>query len=876
MQRREYKKITGLTLTSLALSGLMPLSLPTASASSLLEEVVVTAQKREENLQDVPISIAAFSGDALKEMGASTISDLGKATAGVEMNNESVTQPTYNIRGIQTADFTVGSDPAVAVYMDGVYSGRGAGAELSFDDVERIEILKGPQGTLFGRNATGGAIHVITKKPSFETETTLGATLGDYGRTDLEGSTTGPLTETLAYRLSATSNYRDGFQHNQAGNDQSGVDSKSVRGSLLWTPNDDLEVIVRAEYNDLNQNSGTVHTTTESVYNAGNSDGNLDLYGDVSMDGDNIEERDLFGTSMEVNYHFNDMTFTSITSYRSMNVNFLNDEDGSSDPSHLFHTENIDDQDQITQEFRLTGEQDKLKWTLGMGYSIEHVDHTTVAEFNYSTFENFALYEGLKGDPNALAALGITAADLGLDASSGEHQVAEVINGARSQLQASGLEGITISNFLASLYAAQDDFSGGLGGSGNYGALHGLSAGGGCGALAPNSGSIGEAADNSSLTSAMICGIFPQVSAQITNNPFDSWFEDIRNTGTYQSSAIYGDFTYSLTEKMNLSAGLRYTYDKKEFTVDTGYRSENTFLNTIAALGGNAQPLGLAYYNGGLDLEYIRQTQNEDWEAISGRFVLDYFLNDDSMMYASVATGFKSGGFNSLSFAPGIEPSFPQEEVTNYELGYKGDWLEGKVRLNAAAYFYEYENLQELELVGQPIPSYNLRTADAEGTGFDIDVLWSVTENLFIATNYSFLDTEYTAYQVLEAAGETAADDKTGKPRSSTPKNKFNLMAEYTFDLGAQGDLALRADYNWTDERLEQLQDEDIDAYYLINTRATLTSADDTWSVALWVQNLTDQKINGSFTGPASAIGSHTMWRYPPRMMGIDLSMRFE
>jgi len=876
MPRREYKKLTGLTLTSLALSALLPLNMPTASASSLLEEVVVTAQKREENLQDVPISIAAFSGDALKEMGADTISDLGKATAGVEMNNETVTQPVYNIRGIQTADFTVGSDPAVAVYIDGVYSGRGAGAEMSFDDVQRVEILKGPQGTLYGRNATGGAIHIITKKPDFEAETNLGLTVGDYGRIDLEGSTTGPLTETLAYRVSATSSRRDGFQSNQNGPDQSGIDSKSFRGSLLWTPSDDLEVILRAEYSDLNQNSGGVHTTTESVYNAGNTDGNLDIFGDVSFDGQNTEERDMFGSSVEVNYHMDDMTLTSITAYRSMNVGFLNDEDGSSDPGHLFHSDGIDDQDQMSQEFRLTGEQGKLKWTVGLGYSVEHVDHTTIAEFNYSTFENFAIYEGLRGDPNALAALGITAADLGIDADSGDQAIAEVINGARAQIHNNGLDGITISNFLADLYSKQADPTGGAGGSGNYGALHGLDARGGCGGLAPISGSIGEVADNSSLTNAMICGIFPQVSSQITNNGMDRWIEDVRNTGTYQSSAIYGDFTYALTEKMNISAGLRYTYDKKEFTVDTGYRAENSFLNATAAQGGGAQPLGLAFYNGGLDLQYVRQTQQEDWEAISGRFVVDYFLSDDSMMYGSIATGFKSGGFNSLSFAPGIEASFPQEEVINYELGYKGDWLEGKLRLNAAAYFYEYENLQELSLVGAPIPSYNLRTADAEGQGIDVDVLWSITDQLFIASNYSYLDTEYTGYQVLEAAGETEADDKTGSPRANTPKNKFNLMAEYLIELDSLGSLALRADYNWTDERVSQLPDENVDAYSTWNTRATLTSADDTWSTALWVKNLTNEDIIGDYTGPATAIGSHTIWRYAPRMIGLDLAIRFQ
>ncbi|MEL7399137.1 MAG: TonB-dependent receptor, partial [Pseudomonadota bacterium] len=157
----------------------------------------------------------------------------------------------------------------------------------------------------------------------------------------------------------------------------------------------------------------------------------------------------------------------------------------------------------------------------------------------------------------------------------------------------------------------------------------------------------------------------------------------------------------------------------------------------------------------------------------------------------------------------------------------------------------------------------------------DLEVMWSVSDQLFIAANYSYLDTEYTKYQVLAAAGETAADDKTGDPRVDTPENKFNLMAEYTMPLGEMGDLVLRADYNWTDERLQDATDTVADDYELINARATLNSADDSWSVAAWVMNVTDEEIAGGYAGPARAIGSETAWTYPPRTYGVDLTYRF-
>jgi len=856
---------------AIAIAATSPFSAIHANASALLEEIVVTAQKREQNLQDVPISISAFSGDALKEMGAESISDLGRATAGVEMNNESVTQPAYNIRGIQTDDFTVGSDPAVALYVDGVYAGRGAGAEIPLDDVERIEILKGPQGTLFGRNATGGAIHYITKKPSQEMEGSISASLGNYDKQKADFTFNMPISDTLAVRVGGSINNRDGYIDNANGPDLNDVDSKSFRASVLWTPTEDTEVVWRGEYSDMSQNSGTVYTVTESVYNAGNVDEAYDLYGDVSTDVTSLEERDLFGTSIEINHDFENFTLTSITAYRSMNVNFINDEDGSSDPGHYFASENTDDQDQISQEFRFTGETDNLKWTVGAGYSKEHVDHTTFASTNTNTLENFAIYNGLLGDVDALTAINpaLTGAALGIDSGSSEQEIAEVVNGARAMLQAGGADGIVLAGFLAPQFAAAPDPI--PGGSGNpFGGLNGVSCASGgqpsAGVFA-NNAFLGGATATQAVQAATAACLLPQVQAGLSNDP--TWIESVRNTGSYESMAVYGDFTYSINEQMNLSAGLRYTYDEKDFTVQTGYNSANSFFTDPL---GNPIAQGLFFFNNGIDGENVVQEYNEDWDALSGRLVLDYFLDDNTMVYGSVATGFKSGGFNSLSFGPTVEPSFDQEEVTNFEIGFKGDFMDGALRFNAAAYYYEYENKQDLVLIGpaNSIPSYNITNSDAEGQGVDLEVYWSITEQLFVSANYSYLDTEITEYDVI--AGE---DDITGDPLANTPENKFYLMSEYTIPFDQAGDLVLRADYSWTDERVGQLRGESIDSYYLVNARATFNSADDTWAVAGWVNNLTDEEDLRDFTGPGSAIGSHTVARRMPRMYGVDFTYRF-
>ncbi|WP_439135868.1 TonB-dependent receptor [Pseudomaricurvus sp.] len=803
---------------AIAVAALSPFSVMQANASSLMEEVVVTAQKREENLQTVPISISAFSGDALKEMGAESVSDLGRATAGVSMNNESVTQPAYNVRGIQTDDFTVGSDPAVALYVDGVYAARGAGAEIPLDDVERIEILKGPQGTLFGRNATGGAINYITKKPSLEgQEGSVTGSLGNFDRKKLDFSYNTPLTDTLAIRVGGSVNRRDGYLENANGRDLNDIDRQSFRASILWEPNDKAQILWRGEYSDMSQGSGTVTTTTESVYNAGVYDEPYDLYGDISTDVQSLEERDLFGTSLEFNYFFDNATFTSLTAWRSMNVNFINDEDGSSDPGHYFASENIDDQDQFSQEFRLTGDTENLKWTLGATYSREHVDHTTDVISNTSTLENFAIFSGLLDNIDAFAPFGFPGAVLGLDNNSTDKQIAEVVNSVRALEDANGVQGLSLAQFLGGL-TGLDPFT-----------------------------------------------LLPDIQGNLTEDP--NWMESVHNTGTYESTAIYGDATYSVTENLNITAGLRYTYDEKEFTVDTGYNPNNyLFINPLTS---QPQPMGLFFYNNGLDGGNVPQKYSDDWGALSGRFVVDYMFDDGTLVYGSVATGFKSGGFNSLSFGPGVEPSFDQEEVTNYELGYKSEFMDGKMRFNASAYFYQYDNKQDLNLIGSPIPSYNITTLDAEGKGVDMELYWSVTDQWFVSANYSYIKTEITGYDVI-----LNEEDETGESLTNTPENSFYLMTEYTIPFDSAGDLVLRADYSWVDEADGSFRDR-LDSYDRINARATFNSASDSWSASLWVNNLTDEEDIRDFVGPGGALGSYTVARRLPRMYGLDVTYRF-
>jgi iron complex outermembrane receptor protein len=234
-----------------------------------------------------------------------------------------------------------------------------------------------------------------------------------------------------------------------------------------------------------------------------------------------------------------------------------------------------------------------------------------------------------------------------------------------------------------------------------------------------------------------------------------------------------------------------------------------------------------------------------------------------------VATGFKSGGFNSLNYGPGIASSYDAEEVINYELGTKGTALEGSLQFSSALFFYEYDNLQSLDLFGTPIPSYNLRNADAEGYGWELEAAWLVGEHWLFAGNYSWLKTEYTAFEINPAEGETAADDQTGEPRADSPEHKYALSAQYTQSLAEHGEVVARMDYSWSDDRIDPSRGE-VEDYGLANARISWFSTDLHWEVALWGTNLADEEVITLY-GNGQVVNSTPGWRIPPRMWGLDV-----
>jgi iron complex outermembrane receptor protein len=363
------------TVIRRSLQAALTASLAWASQSAWsqgLEEVIVTAQKREQGLQDVPIAVEAFSARQIDNLSAQDIGDLATFTPNVAIS-KAANQPSYRIRGIGTSDFGIGADPAVGVYQDGVYIGRSGGSKVAFNDLARVEILNGPQGTLFGRNAAAGAIQYISNKPDDELYGWIRGTVGDYNRYRLDGVANVPLAENLYLRTGVLWDQRDGWVDNTYnGDDLAREGGGSIVTQLRWLPTDRLDTTLRLEYDRTDQDS---RVRSSAVWGQrDNGAGFNKVQSDSKLD----ETRDLYGASFHLTYDMDWATLTSISSYRYFDSENPEEKDGSAELYYFFNDLNKEKNDQFGQEFRLDGEAgSRLRWTAGISAYYEHARQTS-------------------------------------------------------------------------------------------------------------------------------------------------------------------------------------------------------------------------------------------------------------------------------------------------------------------------------------------------------------------------------------------------------------------------------------------------------------------------------------------------------------------
>ncbi len=364
------------------------LALAVASASfelhaQSLEEVVVTAQHREENLQDVPIAITAIGSEDIRTADVSDINSISLRTPGFSMGAFNPAQPQLFIRGVGSNADGAAEDQSVVVFLDGVYLGRTAGQAFDLFDLERLEVLRGPQGTLYGKNAAGGALNIITSKPSEELEAAIEVSAGDLDYLGVRGRISGPLGDNMAGKVSFSHKERDGYVESLVADidDMNGYDTDGIRGQLLIRASDTLDILLSADASD-DERNGPGRTPGEGLALGGvmsmwPAELQPDFYENLQSN-EPSSETETQGLSMQVDWDIDFGTLTSITAYRSTEADVYDPQPAVDFPYFpVITVENYfdEDGDQFTQEFRIASEAgDSLFWQAGVFYLNEEID----------------------------------------------------------------------------------------------------------------------------------------------------------------------------------------------------------------------------------------------------------------------------------------------------------------------------------------------------------------------------------------------------------------------------------------------------------------------------------------------------------------------
>lgn len=414
-----------------------------SGASEILEELVVTARRREEGLQNAPIAISAYTGETLEYRGVTKLDEITRFVPNLTIENNPSFGGASNsaaiyIRGIGQKEFLPTSEPGVGLYVDGVYIARSVGAILDLIDIERLEVLRGPQGTLFGRNTIGGAINIttVTPEPGDEFGGEIGAAYGTDDRINLRGALNIPMGDTLAARVSVASFQQDGYVDRSDGIDLGDDDTITGRLAVAWRPSDRLSLDFRLDatrdkengpamellgidFTDLSQLNGLVaavpppmafvHNITTAAVGPGQPCAATDAAGNgitsnqnspncydnryVGKDGKNDgtaparSESDVLGLSADISYEINDnLTLRSITAWRDLDSEFARDGDHS--PHRISQFQDTLEQTQFTQELQLLGTYERMNWIAGIYYFAEDGDNENTLDFTISNFRS--------------------------------------------------------------------------------------------------------------------------------------------------------------------------------------------------------------------------------------------------------------------------------------------------------------------------------------------------------------------------------------------------------------------------------------------------------------------------------------------------------
>tara|TARA_B110001450_G_scaffold121684_1_gene114705 strand:+ start:5279 stop:7774 length:2496 start_codon:yes stop_codon:yes gene_type:complete len=798
----------------------------TAQQNSILEEIIVTAQKRSEGLQEMSTAASVYTGEARDIIGIETIQDLANLTPGMTVSDINGPIPKISIRGIGRLVSTLGNDSGVALYTDGFYSDGAQDLARSSLFVERTEILRGPQGTLYGRNSIGGAINVISARPTEEFTAELRTGFANFDRSQFEGMISGPLSDSVRYRLTGSHfDQQDGYYTNVSGGPDEGGRGRGTTfdGQLEWDVSDTLQLWLHVthERNTFHHRDnvelapydlapgGFLEDTNPTAYgyvgeNPAIAD-NRDFRGDTESTTDTDLDRAIFraewsGDAFNVVY---------IGGYSDSKLSLINDGDGIDRAGFNY----------LTPLTLFTG-MPVPEGTPGSLFTSTKIDQAVARDVTYYANEiNF-----ISNGPGPLQWI------------VGAYQYHESSSMPITRTPVNQPE---VMNPCALELTALFQFN--------------------CLApAAPNPSGYSFQLEADQETDSD--GVFAQL---------DYDFSDV----------LRGKFglRYTRDEKSG-DEGLRFLLFNLDNNNTANFFGLGAFLPT-AAVDLTAFSFGTTP---GVTISPVtgvaERSPSDTWDGFSGTLGLEWAPSDEALYYFNFSRGFKSGGFN----LGGIADPVDEESVNVYEFGMKQDFGD-RIRLNGAVFLYDYQDLQTTLRVCLPPVCASTREVfvnldEAKTWGLELESTFVITDRLNLLANYTYLNAKIGEQSSLfyNEAAELEMDIEGNDIPNSTP-NKFSVTTLYGVDLFS-GNLTLAATYVWRDATAYSIFENPgstAKAFEQFDARATWTSADDRFRVIGFMQNILDKDgYTGANVGPAPR-SSRTINLTPPRTYGAEFQVRF-
>lgn len=751
------------TASIMAMCAAAPALAQTAPAVATVDEIIVTAQKREQAIQDVPIAVSAFSAETLDAMKIEGGSELLRAIPNVSFSKNNFSMYNFSIRGIGTKAISASSDPAVAVSFNNSPMIRNRLFESEYMDVSRVEVLRGPQGTLYGRNATAGVVNMIPNLPGPDFDAMMKAEAGNYGSIRGQMMVNIPLSETFWVRAAASMTKRDGFDYNSYNDVRvNGRDLHSTRLSAAWAPNDRFNAnLIWEHFNEDDDRSRTgkqlctrddgptrIGSTTvpDSLIQGRLSQGcqAASLYTDEAYGTPNGTGLSQIYVASGIGYGY-DATLPRRQAVTAISY-------GADPYKGVVQSRNLREvATKFDPYYKATNDIFQLNLSYDFSSNISLYSNTMYTRDRFESSQDYARYvsNDIFNDSTNLWATSTSASaklpdsiaspgGIYTDPQLGPSKKMESIDLSKSRNRqyyqefriqsksGSAFDFNVGANYLN--FKTQDDyyvfnnvFS--MIAEYFYNVVNGLR--------------IPKMTNYCKDGSAGECVYVDYSKLPDLEGDGHNYFRS-KNAVTTRSWAVFGEGYWSLSPDLRLTAGLRYTDDQK---TTTPYPSQ--------LLLGSSDVYGFGPLSGGSDargypaLPDIRQS----WQALTGRVVLDWKPSDNIMYYASYARGYKGGGANPpranintnvIQYQP-LEELFKPEYVNAFEIGVKSVNLNGTLRLNANAFYYDYKDYQVSQIVDRISLNENF---DTESMGLELEFIYSPTRNFRIDGNFGYLKTK--------------------------------------------------------------------------------------------------------------------------------------